>query len=100
MNKTQIKKIFKEIDTEVVKREVQKNAGFIVREDLTMDEFIILDNFDFNKYELNDKEQIELISIYNRVFNLKQKRSRCAPCWANMLSVLYNLYSAHTKIIN
>lgn len=62
---------------------------------LTEEEFNYLKEFNWNSYEINAQVQDALLKIYNRVFNLQHKPTKCRQCWIDIikrLDVLYREY--------
>ena len=63
---------------------------------LTEEEYFYLDDwFKHNKQNVNFKERTELIKIYNRVLNKKQKDTRCSSCIKGIINDLKNVYNAY-----
>ena len=48
--------------------------------------------FKHNRGSVNTKEQLELVTIYNNIFNSKRKVSNCGPCVAGMVRELKEIY--------
>lgn len=62
---------------------------------LTEDEFEYLKNFNWNSYEINAQVQDALLKIYNRVFNLNHKPTKCRQCWIDIIKRLDVLYKEY-----
>jgi len=63
---------------------------------LNDDEYKILDKwFEHNKSVVNFNERTMLIKIYNRVFNKKQKDTRCSSCVRDIINSLRKVYKEY-----
>lgn len=59
---------------------------------LTEEEFNILDKFNWNTNNISTEDQINLLKIFNRVFNLNLKQTTCSSCWIKYIADLKKLY--------
>ena len=99
--KTGIKKIVKFIageDCGCDERKKKLNELFPYRKAncLTEEEYLILEDF-FVKgsEEIKPSTQKSLLTVYNRVLNLRQEPTSCSSCWRyiiNQLKKVYNQY--------
>lgn len=64
---------------------------------LTEEEFNYLKEFNWNTSQLTPNQQVQLLKIYNRVFNLRQKASSCKQCWLDIVKRLDVLYKEYVK---
>lgn len=63
--------------------------------DLSNEDFSYLTEFfKSNKTYVNSKEQKELVTIFNNIFNSKRVVSNCSPCVANLIKDLKKVYGA------
>lgn len=63
--------------------------------DLSEEDFITLDDyFKAPKSSVNRELQIQLVDVYNNVFNAKRQVSNCSPCVASMIRDLRKVYDA------
>tara|TARA_R110001632_G_scaffold116060_2_gene227621 strand:- start:1666 stop:2139 length:474 start_codon:yes stop_codon:yes gene_type:complete len=63
--------------------------------DLSVEDFSYLTEFfKANRTYVNSKEQKELVTIFNNVFNSKRVVSNCSPCVANLIKDLKKIYGA------
>ena len=63
--------------------------------DLSNEDFNYLTEFfKANRTYVNSKEQKELVTIFNNVFNSKRVVSNCSPCVANLIKDLKKIYGA------
>ena len=63
--------------------------------DLSIEDFNYLTEFfKSNKTYVNSKEQKELVTIFNNIFNSKRVVSNCSPCVANLIKDLKKVYGA------
>jgi hypothetical protein len=63
---------------------------------LNEDEYWYLDEwFKHNKQTVSYNDRKELIKIYNRVLNKKQKDTRCGSCVKDIINSLKNVYNAY-----
>ena len=61
--------------------------------DLSNDDYEYLTNwFKADKKSVNPAEQLELVAIYNRVFNSKRKITNCGPCLAGVVRELKEIF--------
>ena len=63
--------------------------------DLSVEDFSYLTEFfKANRTYVNSKEQKELVTIFNNVFNSKRVVSNCSPCVVNLIKDLKKIYGA------
>jgi len=81
------------------KEKLNKMFPYMGAQCLNEDEYIYLDNyFKTKRSQIKPEEQIQLITIYNRVFKKSQKvePTSCSPCFVNnVLNKLKNLYNEY-----
>jgi hypothetical protein len=65
---------------------------------LDEDEYKVLDSF-FAGYvtTVRHEQQLQLVSIYNRIFDAKRKTSTCSPCVRDMVEELRKVYNEYQK---
>lgn len=66
---------------------------------LNEEEFNYLNQFNWSTTQITQNEQNQLLKIYNRVFNLRQKHSNCKQCWIDIIKRLDVLYKEYLKEI-
>jgi hypothetical protein len=82
-------------------RKKKLNQMFPYRvECLKQEEYEYLQGFNWESKELKPEIQKELLAIYNRVFNLKQKQSQCTQCWIDIVKRLFILYQEYNREID
>ncbi len=64
---------------------------------LNEEEFNYLNEFNWNASQITPNQQTQLLKIYNRVFNLRQKHSSCKQCWIDIIKRLDVLYKEYVK---
>lgn len=63
---------------------------------LLEDEYEFLSDFLSKEiYEIRPSEQTKLLTIYNRVFNLKYQPSTCSDCWRDIVASLKKLIETY-----
>jgi hypothetical protein len=99
--KTGIKKLVKFIageDCGCDERKKKLNELFPYRKAncLTEEEYLILDEF-FVKGsgEIKPSTQKSLLTVYNRVLNLRQEPTSCSSCWRNIINQLKKVYNQY-----
>jgi hypothetical protein len=99
--KTGIKKLVKFIageDCGCDERKKKLNELFPYRKAncLTEEEYLILDDF-FVKGsgEIKPSTQKSLLTVYNRVLNLRQEPTSCSSCWRNIINQLKKVYNQY-----
>ena len=61
-------------------------------------EFEYLDElFGRLKNKLSPADQVRILVIYNRVFNMKQEATQCAPCWKGIMGKVRKIYDEYVK---
>ena len=61
-------------------------------------EFEYLDElFGRLKNKLTPADQARILVIYNRVFNMKQQATQCAPCWKGIMVKVRRIYDEYIK---
>lgn len=61
------------------------------------DNEFLKDFFSVKRSSVNRPLQVQLVDIYNRVFNSKRKVSNCSPCVVNIIKELKKIYEATDK---
>ena len=99
--KTGIKKLVKFIageDCGCDERKKKLNELFPYRKAncLTEEEYLILEDF-FVKGsgEIKPSTQKSLLTVYNRVLNLRQEPTSCSSCWRNIINQLKKVYNQY-----
>ena len=99
--KTGIKKLVKFIageDCGCDERKKKLNELFPYRKAncLTEEEYLILEDF-FAKGsgEIKPSTQKSLLTVYNRVLNLRQEPTSCSSCWRNIINQLKKVYNQY-----
>ena len=65
---------------------------------LNEDEFNILDGFfSKNTAEISPSDQNKLLSVYNRVLNLRQEPTSCGSCWRDIIAKLKVLHKEYAN---
>jgi hypothetical protein len=99
--KTGIKKLVKFIageDCGCDERKKKLNELFPYRKAncLTEEEYIILNEFFVkDSREIKPSTQKSLLTVYNRVLNLKQEPTSCSSCWRNIVNQLKKVYNQY-----
>lgn len=99
--KTGIKKLVKFIageDCGCDERKKKLNELFPYRKPncLTEEEYLILEDFFANgSLEIKPSTQKSLLSVYNRVLNLKQEPTTCTSCWRDIINQLKKIYNQY-----
>lgn len=89
-----------DIDCGCEKRKEILNKMFPYQvECLTEDEYKYLSNFSFRNTSLTHEQRKDLLVIYNRVFNRKQKMTNCSKCWVRVVNELRAVYTEYEKDI-
>ena len=101
--KTGIKKLVKFIageDCGCDERKKKLNELFPYRKAncLTEEEYLILEDF-FVKGsgEIKPSTQKSLLTVYNRVLNLRQEPTSCSSCWRNIINQLKKVYNQYKE---
>lgn len=55
---------------------------------LTEEEYTFVSGFNFDTNVLSTENQIELLKVYNRVFNQHNKMTSCVSCWKEIIRKL------------
>ena len=64
---------------------------------LNEEEYKYLNDFNWDRTNLDNKSKQTLLQMYNRIFNKKQKMTNCVSCWRNMLAELNKVYTEYKK---
>lgn len=68
---------------------------------LTEDEFTILDDFLVkNTAEISPSDQYRLLSVYNRVLNVRQEPTSCSSCWRDIINQLKKIHQQYKDDAN
>lgn len=74
------------------KQALNKLFPYTKVECLTESEFNYLKGFNWNINTLHPGTQVELLKIYNRVFNSNRGMTSCVSCWNEIISSLKKVY--------
>lgn len=62
---------------------------------LTEQEYNYLSTFNLATETITHPQQVELLKIYNRIFNKKQQMTTCSSCWREIIHDIKDVFNSY-----